>query len=191
MKKFMLFILAAMVVLGTYGTASADTPNGKRLYSKYCVKCHGADGTVSKYGKALKPRPARNLRTNRLYIAPSELLTTIKYGLYGREMKGWQSVLTAEEIIDVAAFLRTMTYKPDVKRGKEFYNSRCARCHSRGGSDHKLFNAPSLVMSPLGPSEMAREVRFGRHGSMMKPKKNTFVNTEVADVIEYVMQIKK
>ncbi len=191
MKKFMLFILAVMVVLGTYGMASADVPNGHRLYKKYCVKCHGADGTVSKYGKTLKPRPARNLTTNKLYITPSELLTTIKYGLYGREMKGWQSVLTDDEIIDVAAFLRTLTYKPDIKNGKEIYNNSCARCHSNSGAGKKLFKAPDLDMSPLGPMEMGREVRFGRHGAMMKSKQNIFVNTEIADVIEYLMEIKK
>ncbi|MFQ5441637.1 MAG: c-type cytochrome [Thermodesulfobacteriota bacterium] len=191
MKKCVLFIMALLLVVGAYGTASADVSNGKRIFLKYCAKCHAKDGTVSEYGRKKRPRPARNLRTNRLFIAPAELLTIIKYGLYGREMKGWQSVLTNDEIIDVAEFVRTLKYEPDIKAGKKFFMARCARCHLEKGPGKKLFKAPDLDMSPLGAIEMARVVRFGRHGTMMSPKRDMFKNPDIANVVGYLQSIKK
>src|SRR3990170_8640428 len=81
---------------------AAANENGERIFKKYCVKCHGEDGSVSEYGRSREPRAARDLRTTRLFISPAELLTIIKYGLYGREMPAWGSVFTDDEIVDVA-----------------------------------------------------------------------------------------
>ncbi len=191
MKKCVLFIAVLLLVVGTYATAGADVKNGQKLFKKYCAKCHGADGSVSEYGRSMKGRQARDLRTNRLFIAPKELLSIIKYGLYGREMKGWQFVLKDNEILDVAAFVRTFEYKPDAGAGKKFFDLRCSSCHSEKGAAKTLFKAPDLDMSSLGPVEMGRVIRFGRHGTMMSPKKDLFSNPDVADVVEYLQKIKK
>jgi mono/diheme cytochrome c family protein len=190
MKKYVFYILAVLL-LASFGTATADVHDGKRTFEKYCAKCHGVDGSVSKYGKAIKPYQARDLRTTRLFIAPVELLTIIKYGLYGREMKGWEYKLSSSEIEDVAEFVRTFEYKPNKKAGKEFYNKRCASCHSPVGSSKKIFQAPNLDMSPLGIPEMAKMIRFGRHGLIMNPKRALFLNSDLADVVEYLQSIKK
>ncbi len=191
MKKFVLFIMALMLVAGFYGTASADLMNGERIFKKYCAKCHGKDGTVSQYGRSIKPHPAKNLTTNRLFIAPTELRVIIKYGVYGREMKSWQNVLSDKGIIDVASYVRTLTYKPDIAAGKKFFENRCANCHARTGAGKKIFHAPDLDMSALGPIGMARVVRFGRHGTMMSIKTDLFKNTDLANVIGYLQSIKK
>ncbi len=191
MKKIVLFVLALMLVAGSYGTASADPMNGKKIFKKYCVKCHGRDGSVSKYGRSLKSHSARNLQTNRLFIAPAELRIIIKYGVYGREMKSWQSVLSDKEIIDVASYVRTLTYKPDIAAGKKFFKKRCSSCHAKDGPGKKIFHAPDLDMSSLGPVGMARVVRFGRHGTMMSVKTDLFKNRDLADVIGYLQSIKK
>jgi len=182
--------MAVLLVAGAYGTASADVKNGESLFKKHCVKCHGEDGSVSEHGRSLKPS-ARDLRTNRLFIGPAELRSIIKYGLYGREMKAWQDVLTDSEIIDVAEFVRTLTYAPDIKAGEKFFMARCAGCHAKDGPVKKLFRAPDLDMSPLGHVEMARVARFGRHGTMMNPKRDLFRNPDLANVVEYLQSIKK
>ena len=165
--------------------------NGQKIFQKYCAKCHGDDGSVSEYGRNVKPRAARDLRTNRLFVAPAELLTIIKYGVYGRGMQGWQDVLKDNEILDVAEFIRTLKYVPDVEEGKKFYEARCASCHSEKGAGKKLFKAPDLDMSPLGRIEMGRVVRFGRHGTMMSPTGELFENPDLANVIEYLQSIKR
>ncbi len=191
MKKYAFFILAVLLMLGAYTEASADMNNGARLFKKHCARCHGDDGTVSTYGKSIKPYPARDLRTNRLFIAPAELLTTIKYGLYGREMKGWEDTLSDREIVDVARFVRTLKYEPNLESGKKFFKARCGSCHSNKGAVKKLFKAPDLDMSPLGAIAMARVVRLGRHGTMMNPKRDLFRNADIANVVAYLQSIKK
>jgi cytochrome c oxidase cbb3-type subunit 3 len=191
LKKYVLFILAVILVMGVWSPASADLMNGERIFKKYCAKCHGDDGSVSKYGKTIKPLPARDLRTNRLFVAPAELLTIIKYGVYGRGMQGWQNVLKNDEILDGAEFIRTLKYEPDVEEGKKFFEARCASCHAEKGAGKKLFRAPDLEMSPLGRIEMGRVARFGRHGTMMSPKADMFRNPDLANVIEYLQSIKK
>jgi len=190
-KKLVFFILTLMLVAGSYSLASADVMNGERIFKKYCAKCHGKDGTVSKYGHTIKPHPARNLTTNRLFIAPTELRVIIKYGVYGREMKSWQNVLSDKGIIDVASYVRTLRYTPDISAGKKFFELRCSSCHASTGSGKKIFHAPDLDMSSLGPVGMARVVRFGRHGTMMSVKTDLFKNTDLANVIGYLQSIKK
>ena len=162
--------------------------NGKRIYEKYCVKCHGEDGSVSEYGRA---RKARDLRTNRLFISPKELLVTVKYGVYGREMKGWSDILTNDEVKDVAQYIRTLSYKPDPKNGEGLFNLRCASCHAKEGAAKKLFGAPDLDMSPLGEREMAQVIRFGRHNTVMFPKETILLNPEIANIVAYLISIKK
>ena len=118
-------------------------------------------------------------------------MTIIKYGVYGRGMKGWQNVLKDSEILDVADFIRTLKYTPDVAAGKRFFEAKCSGCHTDKGDGKRLFKAPDLDMSPLGDIEMGRVVRFGRHGTMMSPTGELFENPDLANVIEYLQSIKR
>lgn len=192
MKKHTIVLMAALMAMSAYAsTASAGVNNGEKLFKKYCVRCHGDDGSVSEYGKSLEPRSARDLRTTRLFISPGELRAIIKFGVYGREMPSWDSILSDTDIIDVAAYVRTLKYTPDIEAGKKFFEKACATCHLKDGVGKRLFHAPDLDMSPLGAIEMARVIRFGRHGTMMSPKRDMFENPDVANVVGYLQSIKK
>ncbi|MBI5048769.1 MAG: c-type cytochrome [Deltaproteobacteria bacterium] len=191
MRKFIFFIVfTLMIVFGTYPEASASE-NGKIIFEKYCAKCHGKDGSVSEYGKSIKPVSAKDLRTNKLFISPKEILIIIKYGIYGREMKGWSDILSPNDIKDVAEYVRTFTYKPKPEEGEKTFKLRCASCHARDGSAKKIFEAPDLDMSPLGERELARTIRYGRYNTMMFPKDALLSNIEIANVVSYLMSIKK
>lgn len=189
-RQHLIVVIMSLIIFGAYHAAIAGE-KGKALFEKYCVKCHGEDGSVSEYGRNIKPNPARDLRTNRLFISPRELPVIIKYGVYGREMKAWKDVLNDDEIKDVAEHVRTLRYTPDPKNGGEMFKLRCAPCHEKEGPNKKLFGAPDLDMTALGDLEIARAVRFGRHGTMMFPKGSYFSNPEIADLVAYIMSIKK
>lgn len=191
MKKINFFIMILLLlVLGIYAEASANG-NGKKIFEQYCAKCHGKDGSVSEYGKSIKPVSAKDLRTNKLFISPKEILIIIKYGIYGREMKGWADILSQNDIKDVAEYVRNFNYKPNQEEGGKTFKLRCASCHDRDGSAKKIFEAPDLDMSPLGEKELARTIRFGRYNTMMFPKDALLSNIEIADVVSYLMSIKK
>jgi len=190
MKWFFLMILVMMltIILKTPAASGAD---GEKIFKKYCAKCHAEDGSVSEYGRDIKPKPARDLRTNRLFVAPKELPIIIKYGLYGRGMPKWEDVLNEEEILAVGAYVRTLKYTPDIKEGERLFNEKCFACHGKEGPAKKIFQAPDLDMSPLQAFDMGRVIRYGRHGTIMSPKEDLLTNPMIADIIEYLQSIKK
>jgi len=46
-------------------------------------------------------------------------------------------------------------------------------------------------MSPLGEREMAQVIRFGRHNTVMFPKETILLNPEIANIVAYLVSIKK
>lgn len=191
MKRNLLKGTIISVVLISSCIVTYATESGRTLFEKYCVKCHGDDGSVSKYGREITPNPARDLRTTRLFISPRELPTIIKYGVYGREMKAWKDILTDDDIKDVIKYVRSLSYTPNPQNGSKIFKSKCTLCHDPEGPAKKLFKAPDLDMTSLSDLEIARTVRFGRHGTMMLPKETMLTNPEIADVVSYILSIKK
>ncbi len=136
----------------------ANVGNGKNLYSKMgCIQCHGKklDGledrlAIINTGRNLPGRsdrvPARDLTDYRNYRRGSsmvDLYTSIYTGLNGTLMTGYGSVLSKQEIIDVAAYLthtfqeaeKTRWLSPDkenrVARGDYLLGAGvCELCHT-------------------------------------------------------------
>lgn len=190
MKRFFLIVVVMMLIV-IPKIPAASGADGKQIFKNYCAKCHAEDGSVSEYGRNIKPKPARDLRTNRLFVAPRELPIIIKYGVYGRGMPKWEDVLNEEEIRAVAEYVRTLKYSPDIKTGEILFKEKCFACHGKDGPAKKLFNAPDLDMSPLQAFDMGRIIRYGRHGTIMSPKEDLLTNPMIADIIEYLQSIKK
>ena len=83
-RQHLIVVIMSLIIFGAYHAVFAGE-NGKALFEKYCVKCHGEDGSVSEYGRNIKPNPARDLRPTRLFISPKELPVIIKYGVFWSE----------------------------------------------------------------------------------------------------------
>jgi mono/diheme cytochrome c family protein len=192
MKKYILpAVLAALFVAGVSHAETGGVENGKKIFDKYCVKCHGKDGSGSRYGRSLQPNTARDLRTNRLFFSDNELLIIINHGASWREMPNWQYVLSDGETKDVAEYIRALKYTPNPKDGEKLFKERCDLCHGPEGAAKKIWKAPDLDRSAMGPSEMARTVRYGIHNTLMYPRKSLHTNAEIADVVDYIQGLKK
>jgi len=194
MKKI---IFTMMLVLAFVGTSRAEPPraeNGREIFIRYCVKCHGADGSGSRYGK-LHKGPVRDLRTNGLFFSDNELLVIItNHEPLWREAPPQGYVLRAlseDETKDVAAYVRTLKYVPDPKHGERLYKEKCALCHAPKGAAKGLWKAPDLDKSPMGPFEMARAIRYGIHSTLMYPRESLHSNTDIADVVGHIERLKK
>jgi mono/diheme cytochrome c family protein len=84
-----------------------EATRGRALYLANCVACHGAEGDGQgprAYFIVPGPRNFRDPGARRIYDRP-RLYRAIARGKLGSEMPAWDTVLTAQEIADLAEFV--------------------------------------------------------------------------------------
>jgi mono/diheme cytochrome c family protein len=203
MKRFALIVgmsLSLLLIINNHDLYAQDAKVGKKIYKQRCAQCHGKKGEVSDYGKALKPFPAKDLRTN--LLPDKEMRLTVKYGLYGRSMPGFANTtvdpttreieqkLTDEDVANVIAYIRTLPYKPDIWHGKALFTKVCGPCHV-DAKGKELSRSKDLKKSVLSREELAELIRYGRHNKPMIARRDIMTNVEIADIISYILSIRK
>ena len=95
-------MLAAALLAGAAMQAqAADINRGATLYATHCAACHGSNGTPVMPG-------APNFRRIESLMRPDmQLLASIRNGK--ATMPGFLGVLRDREILDVVAYLRTLS----------------------------------------------------------------------------------
>jgi len=189
MQKIVFLLLACVSLFAINGYA-AELLDGKKLFEANCAKCHGSDGTVSDYGRKLRPFPARNLRALAPYVSADELRRIIMYGTHGTKMPKWKYKLDAFEVEALVDYIKTFTYKPDLANGKRRFIAVCASCHGVDGRARTGVGAKNLVYSKLTLSEKVHTIRYGRTGTLMTPKRHQLSNTDIADIANYVESLR-
>jgi cytochrome c oxidase cbb3-type subunit 2 len=141
---------------------AAASPRGKEIYQSRCAECHGSSGKGD--GPAahlMMPRP-RDFSLARYKIRSTEsgsvptdedLLRTVRQGLYGSAMPGWQKVLADDDVRAVVSYVKgfsprfvaeqplaisssgpIITSPESVARGSSVYDRlQCGKCHGRDG----------------------------------------------------------
>jgi len=185
-------LVAAALVALPFGSAQAsnDVPDGKKIYANNCASCHGADGTVSKFGKDLKPFPARNHRAIAQVVSRDEMRRIITYGVRGTGMRAKKYDLDPLEIEAVIDYIKTFDYKPNLANGKKRFNQVCVSCHGVDGRAQTGLGAKNLVYSKLTLEQIVHTMRYGRPGTLMTPKKHQLSNPDIADVANYVYSLR-
>lgn len=142
--------------------ASASNSPGKAVYEGHCVECHGAtgqgDGPAAPH---LVPAPRNftlghyKIRTTETGSVPTDedLIRSVRLGLYGTAMPGWDKLLSDADIHDVVGYIKTLspqfangppkpvtlgpqvTSSPEsVARGGSVYDKlKCSSCHGTDG----------------------------------------------------------
>ncbi len=140
------------ILAGVAGLPEGDLlAQGIHLYAQECVACHGPDGLGSSLAPALND-PA--VRATPL----AELERTLRNGVAGTLMAGWENVLSEEEIAAVLALIEQWDQVPtgaipapdlpvpvteeSLALGGELFSANCARCHGPEGQGTQ--RAPSL-----------------------------------------------
>ena len=97
------------------GTSTPNPNKGQSIYAIHCTNCHGTKGKGDgPIGKMLVP-PAANL-TVIGEKSDQELLTTIKNGRPGTAMPSWKGDLSAQDVSDVLAYVRSLGEKSHTKK---------------------------------------------------------------------------
>jgi mono/diheme cytochrome c family protein len=150
------------------GTPKGNAAEGKQLYRRFCIGCHGAKGDgQGDNAPFLDPRPrdfttgtfkCRSTPTGTLPL-DGDVYATIGRGLYASAMPSW-SALTAKERANVLAYIENFSPRwngekheaaleipaepsanaESVTRGNQVYQRmECWKCHGKDGSG----NGPS------------------------------------------------
>src|SRR4051812_10623253 len=137
-------------------------PRGKDVYDAHCVECHGAGGKGDGPSAAfLVPRP-RDFTSGKYKIRSTEsgtmptdddLIASVRRGLYGSAMPGWDRILSDADINDVVQYMKSLsprfaeqppkpiaiaaslpTSPASVTRGQQVYDKlQCGKCHGSDG----------------------------------------------------------
>lgn len=98
-------------------SAKGNATNGAPVYKKNCAGCHGNTGAGDgPAASSLKPKPANFVATdykdskgkNPREYSDAELLDIINNGRKGTAMPAWKKQLTADQINDVLAYVRSL-----------------------------------------------------------------------------------
>jgi cbb3-type cytochrome c oxidase subunit III len=175
MRRPTCILAIAGVMIGALALAARNgveaQPRGKAVYDAHCVECHGATGKGDgPSGAYLVPRP-RDFTTGKYKIRSTEsgtvpsdddLIGSVRRGLYGTAMPGWDRILSDSDIADVVAYVKSMSpqfaaqpAKPiavgdgirsspaSIARGVQVYEKlQCGKCH---GSDGRGAGAVATV----------------------------------------------
>ena len=140
---------------------AAALQGGKAVFDKHCVECHGptgrGDGAAAGF---LTPRPRDftlgkyKIRTTETGHVPTDedLIGSVRRGLYGTAMPGWDRVLPDADIEAVVQYVKSLspqfaiapvvvmvgagvpTSPESVTRGQQVYDKlQCGKCHGSYG----------------------------------------------------------
>jgi putative heme-binding domain-containing protein len=137
------FCLGAVLVLRTLlasaqprALATADAveiASGKRIFHAQCARCHGTEGTGGA-GPSLQRSVLRHAKDD------ADLVATVRNGIAGTEMPGFQWSLTDTMAWQTAAYVRSLgrvapePVRGNAERGAAIYAARsCDACHILDG----------------------------------------------------------
>jgi mono/diheme cytochrome c family protein len=169
MKMSRLIRWGSVCAVGVYGfvrlavaPALTQAPPGQAVYDAHCVECHGESGRGDGPAAAfLTPRP-RDFTTGKYKIrstdtgtmpSDDDLLQSVRRGLYGTAMPGWDRILSDDEIHAVVAFVKSLSPQfaaappkdvaigpgvpsspESITRGRTVYDKlQCGKCHGSDG----------------------------------------------------------
>ncbi|MBI2357342.1 MAG: c-type cytochrome, partial [Deltaproteobacteria bacterium] len=188
-------LMGAAEVTAQNKPASEVVAKGQTIYMKRCSFCHGiegkGDGPVADY---LNPRPrdftsgAYKIRTTKSGEAPldEDLLRTLKRGIPGTGMQGFDGVLTEEEQRQLLAFIKSLPpgrfdaapekaeigseKKGSAEMGKEVYQkAKCWECHGQKGrgDGSKAAQLTDDWGFPILPADLTKGWRY-KGGTTLK-----------------------
>ena len=111
----LLSAMVAMTVIGCAGQSYAAEPNkGMALYRGHCAACHGIDGGGNGPKASGMIPPPTNFRnaTAMAARANSDFERAILAGKPGTAMKGYGTVMNAQDVAALIKYLRSLSVSP-------------------------------------------------------------------------------
>ncbi|MCP4376587.1 MAG: c-type cytochrome, partial [bacterium] len=182
------------------GRVLGSESDGAKIFAKGCSQCHGAKGT-GYIAPAIGNRSFLNVASDRF------IKETASYGRSGTPMlgnlkgSGGTASLSESEINDVTIYLRSRQKQKlqfvgqslvqgDIWRGRQAFNSNCAKCHGpagRGGLGPAI-GRPGFL-SQVHDGFISGMIANGRSGTEMKDFANTVSDADPAEAESEIRSI--
>ena len=157
MIKF--FVLVSLLLSSMYAQELKDPSfeNGKVIYEKTCVSCHGKNGSTNPYMQlVVKPRKlSKTILTEEqsfqitkegahFWGAHSDIMPTFKYVFTDAEIKDVAHYITkafnknrdkrVQKLLDKSDSISEADQAKMLKTGKKIFNRNCSMCHGITGN---------------------------------------------------------
>lgn len=111
---FLLFAIGTTVIMFASHSVAAEPNKGMALYRGHCAACHGIDGGGNGPKAAGMNSPPTNFRNVTLMRAmpDSQLERAILAGKPGTAMKGYGTVMNAQDVAALIKYLRSLSAVP-------------------------------------------------------------------------------
>jgi cytochrome c oxidase cbb3-type subunit 3 len=209
MKRMLVcVVLASVFGLALAGAREASAGNafeGRRIFTAYCLVCHGPMGDgKGPLAMALKKPPA-NLTSNEISAkSDRDLLMTIIGGKVHEEELGmprWSSVLVGTQTENVISYVRYLqqTKIPligDPEQGRTLYASYCVLCHGAEGKGNGVMTGLLTIrpadhsnakhMDTLSNEQLVRTISEGVSGHYMPGWKSVLTASEIDSLVGYI-----
>ena len=157
-----------------------DLENGRNRFRAVCSGCHGLDG------RARTEMSARNLVYSKLGL--QGIAHTMRYGRPGTAMTSKRHQLNNKDIADIAYYVVSLHYKPNVARGAKLYAGNCQSCHADVSDIHLSSNIASkgLHIRHVSDRMLDLRIRHGRHVARAGEKITRLSDDDIHDIIAYM-----
>ena len=130
-------VLLASLMMTPPVLAAGDAENGKIVYQKRCVWCHGEDGDGLGAAEEYLNPPPRSFEDGQYKIKTSgfdslipnddDLYRMVRDGMPGTAMPGWKELLTEKEMWDVVEYIKTFAgYEGQQPKSQVDYGTQVA-----------------------------------------------------------------
>jgi len=202
----MSFAFIFSLLLTVSATVSEPSAPIAELYQSNCSVCHGDAGDgVSHASQGLNPPPKDFTSPEyALAVSPEVIATFIRKGKPGTAMIAWQSVLSEQDIKNLADYVMTRFVAPSrpgpapTDEAFVLYQENCSVCHGDDGigavwGQESLASAPRNFRSDATRRELSRErmiaaVSFGKPGTPMPGFATQLEPRQIETVVDYVRE---
>ncbi len=191
-------ILIAVFAYSRSGGAANE--GGKELYLHNCAVCHAADGSGDTYfGKRKKVAPLRY--AVKPGTSDAHLTEVISKGL-GYQMRGYQKLLTSDEIRAIVAYIRSISGagpaettsaapSTSIEAGRRIFEDQsCLACHKIGTDGGTSGPDLTNVGCTRSRAQLLARMRARRAGTVMPALPPNMPDEQLNDLVDYMVSLK-
>jgi cytochrome c oxidase cbb3-type subunit III len=211
--RTLLVALPAVVLLffGANANAAAKLFEGRKLFTTYCLVCHGETGKGNgPLAAKLRKKPADLTAQTSVENSDRDLFRTIDSGVKHKEtgegMPRWGSIMPETSIDALVSYVRFLQRSKhallgDPEVGRLVYANYCATCHGETGKGDGALSrmlpfkpadhTDAKKMGEMTNDHLVKVVSNGVSDSYMPGWKNILSEPEIRAVVSYVRLLSK